>query len=410
MYVNSIKDLIHNGDNNSDKASNNNLTSSYNTLAERVKLGNLNLNLNSLKENINKSNEEAEKFKNEIKILEQKEKDFNNNFGNKVNFDELDEKKRALEQFLKKIHNEIEKKQEELISIKSQIKTIRKLSNDKTIGALLQLKNSQDLKTKFNISGQIFGTIGQLGKENPEYKTALQVAGGNKLNYIVVDNQETAKNCINFLRSNKIGCASFIPLDTIKTHNDQINITKNNNIIGKAVELIQFDPMFKNAFEFVFGSTLIVSDIDTALKIELNMRKVTLNGDIVETSNLLIGGTFKHLDQESFAFLEEAKIPTKELELNHLKKEETQYLKRIKEIETDINLNYRKKISNNNELSDIKQNLSVLNANLHRKENELKDFYVELSKIESEIKNNAINLENGSLKLKDTGSEEIIGG
>ena len=365
------------------------------------KLENLNLHLNSLKEKIYKSNEEVEKFKNEIKILEQKEKDFNNNFGNKVNLDELDEKKRALENYLKKIRIEIEKKQEELISIKSQIKTIKRLSNDKTIEAILQLKNSQDLKTKLNVSGHIYGTIGQLGKTNPEYNVALQVAGGNKFNYVVVDNQETAKNCIKFLSSNKIGRASFIPLDKIKAHNENKNISPNSNIIGRAVELIQFDPLFKNAFEFVFGKSLIVSNLDDASKLELNMRKVTLNGDVVETSNLMTGGAYKSVDQGGFISSEEAKIPTIELELNHLKKEEDSYIKRIKDIETDISLNYKKRISNNNDLSDIKLNLAVLKDNILRKEKDLKDFNVEISKIESEIKNYTINLENEKLKLNE---------
>jgi chromosome segregation ATPase len=131
------------------------------------------------------------------------------------------------------------------------------------------------------------------------------------------------------------------------------------------------------------------------------MRKVTLNGDVVETSNLMTGGAYKSMDQGGFISSEEAKIPTIELELNHLKKEEDSYIKRIKDIETDISLNYKKRISNNNELSDMKQNLAVLNDNLSRKEKELKDFYIEISRIESEIKNYSINLENEQLKLNE---------
>ncbi|MFX1394004.1 MAG: chromosome segregation protein SMC [Promethearchaeota archaeon] len=350
------------------------------------KLENSNNNYNNSKKRIDLLKDEIEKIVQEITVLEEHEKNYIDKSDRELSLDELEDKKRFIVNNLKKINSTINEKQEKLISIKSRIKTIQRLSRNKAIEAILSLKNNLELKTRNDIQGTIFGTIAQLGKANEKYNTALQVAGGNKFNYIVVENQKTAKQCITFLKTKKIGRASFIPLDKIRTNIINFDLTNNEKIIGRAVDLIQFDPLFRNAFEFVFGSTIVVSDINTASKLELKARKVTLNGDIIEISNLMTGGAFKETLKGGFITQEESKVPILELELKHLKREEESYTKKLKDIETQIALNFRNRISTNNELSEIRQKLAILRDNLKRKDDELNEYVADIKIIETEIK------------------------
>ncbi|TFG22733.1 MAG: chromosome segregation protein SMC [Promethearchaeota archaeon] len=346
-------------------------------------------------------NGEIENISQEIKILDSEERNYKEKPDNNISLNDLESNKQNLDLKLKKIQSIINEKHEKLISLKSKIKVIQKLSSNKALEAILRLKNDRELSSKHKISGTIYGTIAQLGKTREEYNTALQIAGGNKFNYIVVENQATAKQCINFLKNNKIGRASFIPLDKIKTNFINYDLNNNEKIIGRAVDLIQFDGLFKKAFEFVFGRTIVVSDIDTASNLDIKARKVTLNGDVVEMSNLMTGGTFKQSMRGGFISQEESKIPKLETELNNLKREEDSYLKKLKNIDKQIALSYKSKISANNELSEVRKNLAVLKDNLLRKEDELKDYNVKIEETKTEIKNIEGKLQTEQLKLKD---------
>jgi len=371
------------------------------------KLENYSKNFNNINNRINKLNNEIEKINHEIKELENKELEFNENFGENINIDELETKKKSVQQKLEKIQRVIDEKHEDLIIIRSKIKAIKRFSINKAVEAILKIKNSPDQQRNHNIRGKIYGTIAQLGKTDQKYNIALQVAGGNKFNFIVVDTQTTAKQCINYIKKNKIGRASFIPLDKIRTSPISLNIKTNEKIIGRAVDLIQFDQSFFKAFEFVFGRTIIVADIETASSLDINARRVTLDGDIVESSNLMTGGIHRRLNQIGFGSIEESKIPLLEKELNILKQEEKRFIQTLKEIENNITLNYKRKISANNEISEIRQNLAVLKDNLINKEHELKEFKENIGEIESKIKDIEDKIQQEQLKLEDI-NESIL--
>ena len=172
-------------------------------------------------------------------------------------------------------------------------------------------------------------------------------------------------------------------------------------MIGRAVDLIEYDPLFKKAFEFVFGRTIVVSDLDVAFKLDLKARKVTLKGDIIETSNLMTGGAFKQSLKGGFTTHEESKISTLESELSYLKGEKDSILSEIKDIEKQIALSYRNRISTNNELSEIRQTLAVLKDNFLRKKEELRDYTSNIQRFESEVKDLEVNLQEEQSKLDD---------
>ncbi|MFH1682430.1 MAG: chromosome segregation protein SMC [Candidatus Woesearchaeota archaeon] len=158
------------------------------------------------------------------------------------------------------------------------------------------------LEQKDKIRG-IHGTISQLGKVKRQYALALETAAGGRANYIVVENDQVAADCIKYLKQNKFGSASFIPLNKIKSHEispEEKKLAKLKGAHDFAIDLIDFDARYKKAFAHVFGNTLVVDDINTARAIGIGRVKMaTLEGDLAEGSGVMKGG-FRQKTSASF--------------------------------------------------------------------------------------------------------------
>jgi len=201
-----------------------------------------------------------------------------------------------------------------------------------------------------NQLGQIYGTVSELGTVNEKYSLALEIAAAHKINSVVVDDDKVASNCIKFLKKNKFGVAAFLPLNKIRPNPVKPNIkslTKQSGVVGMAVDLIDFDPKFKDIFSYVFGNTLIVNSIDTARKIGIGkVKMVSLDGDLAEVSGAMIGG-FRHKTKGSFKH--------KDLtdDIKNLEKD-------IKSRDSDINKLEKVRVDNElkiNKLRELKANL-----------------------------------------------------
>ncbi|MBI2665850.1 hypothetical protein HYX12_04480, partial [Candidatus Woesearchaeota archaeon] len=173
------------------------------------------------------------------------------------------------------------------------------------------------LENKKDFSG-VYGTVAELGQAKKKYGVPLERAAGGKMQHIIVDSDKTASECIKFLQKQKLGTASFIPLNKIK-HNDITDedkqLLKNPGVHDFAMNLITFKPQFQKAFSYVFGKTLVVEDLEVARKVGINRIKMaTLDGSIAESSGVMRGGFLK---KSPLAFREEDSLE----ELSSLEKE-----------------------------------------------------------------------------------------
>lgn len=179
---------------------------------------------------------------------------------------------------------------EELIRVQARQDALRDaeeafLKRRRAIARVLELRDSGTI-------GGIFGTVAELGKIDPEYATAMEVAGGNRLSHIVVEEDEVATKCVNVLKIEKVGRASFIPLNRISTKRAK-KVPEGKGIIGLAIDLVEFDSKMRPAFEFVFSDTVVTEDFETAKTIGFKgWRSVSLEGDLVERSGLITGGHY----------------------------------------------------------------------------------------------------------------------
>jgi len=151
----------------------------------------------------------------------------------------------------------------------------------------------QILKQKNNIAG-IHGTVSELGKVDSKFSLALEIAAGPKTTSVVVQDDNVASKCIKYLKDNKLGIATFLPLNKIKKMEKRPEVAKlasSEGVHGFAIDLISFDPKFKSVFSYVFGNTLVIESIDTARRIGIGKAKmVSLEGDLAEFSGAMQGG------------------------------------------------------------------------------------------------------------------------
>jgi chromosome segregation protein len=141
----------------------------------------------------------------------------------------------------------------------------------------------------------IYGTVASLSSVPSEYQTAIEVAAGPHLYDIVVSDQSVAIECVNYLKKNKMGRATFLPLDKIRPRNGDhlAKLLKQDGVTGVAIDLIEFNAKYFAAFSFVLGDTLVVNKIETARKLGIGeARYVTLDGDLAERSGAIIGGFY----------------------------------------------------------------------------------------------------------------------
>ena len=145
----------------------------------------------------------------------------------------------------------------------------------------------------------IDGIVADLFKVSEEYELALETALGQQAQNIVTETQESAKEAIDFLKRERRGRATFLPLDGIQGRKPlDKSIMKIDGVIGVASQLIEFDKKYKDAFDYLLGNILIVQTIEHAINIrrqnrDLYCRMVTLEGEVINPGGAMTGGRYK---------------------------------------------------------------------------------------------------------------------
>jgi len=269
---------------------------------------------------------------------------------------------------------------------------------------------SKILEQKNKIKG-IYGTVSELGEVSSNYALALEVAAGHKLRGVVVEDDAVASQCINFLKQNKLGTATFFPLNKIKPKekNSEIEqLKKSAGCIGLAIDLIHYDPKFKNVFSYVFENILIVDNIETARKIGIGKAKmVTIDGDVSELSGAMQGG-YKEKRKLGLGF-QEKELKDSISKQEHILEETTALINAIESkkasLEGRIYQLREQKANIEGEIIKLEKSLHLESGDIDlskkEKENlkkEIENIEKEMQKIESKISN--INNEFTKIKTK----------
>ncbi len=254
----------------------------------------LDYQLQNLDERIKKVREVEEQNKEKVKELQQRQGEFKSLT---LRLNQCLDQDSSFAAQLQQARKRLTERQEKQAELTAQAAAVRAhWGSNEAIKSILQNKKKFQSGQGKGMQGGVgvHGTIAELGQVERKYALALEAAAGNRMQHIVVDNDETAAECIKFLKGNKLGTASFIPLNKIKareiSHEDK-KLLKQSGVHDFAISAVSFQPQFRKAFEHVFGDTLIVEDIDRARGVGIGRIKMaTLDGNIAEASGVMKGG------------------------------------------------------------------------------------------------------------------------
>lgn len=205
--------------------------------------------------------------------------------------------------------------------------------------------------------GGIEGTVADVIKVDKRYAVAIEIALGAALQNIIVNNEETAKRCIRYLKENRGGRATFLPLTSVNGNLLNVNgLEGEYGYEGIASELVECEDKYKGIIRFVLGRCAIVEDIDTATVIAkrhgYKFKIVTLDGQVINAGGSFTGGSVR----------ESSGIITRNREIEELKEKTGKLSAKLKENENSLS-HLREEVNKMSiEMEGFKEQLSACAA------------------------------------------------
>ena len=203
----------------------------------------------------------------------------------------------------------------------------------------------------------IIGVVADIIKVDKNYETAIETALGGSIQNIVTKDEIIAKNMIRFLKMNKYGRATFLPLTAVKAYKGlgDSKALKEEGVIGVASDLAIVDDAYRELCMYLLGRTIVVRSIDIGIEIskkyKQSLRLVTLEGELISPGGTMTGGSFKnasHLlsrrreieDAKKAVKLLKQEMQELERQVVSLKKDKAQYFSVIDEKNLELKEDY----------------------------------------------------------------------
>ena len=418
-----------------------NLEAEFKNLEE---VGNLNF------ENKNKVKNEIEniKFKSETlkDIIEEKnnrksnlDKSIENLKENQAEFSKIIDRDslelKTLKENLEKDDQEFEKTKESLLKLDEENKNLenkligRKNEGNEILARLKILENmelnyegyNRTVKSFMNFSSKndifkdsLYGPVAEKFYVEKEFEKAISVALGSMSQNIIVSSTKDTSEMLKILEKNKMGRATFLPLDRVSGNKVKIN-SKEDGMVGLACDLIKFDEVFKGIFYNLLGRVIIADNFKNASRISKKhrLKVVTLKGEVFNPSGAITGGSLNNYNssfilrkneitdfQNNFKDLQ-GQIKKIESEKNHLEEkisELNEFAESYMEKRNALNFkisNLESNVYKNKNDKDL--NSEYLNKYLREKEELEKNIEADLNTLE----NNKLEIENKNKLLED---------
>lgn len=238
----------------------------------------------------------------------------------------------------------------------SKLEGMKQAADQGGMGALSTVLNS-------GIKG-ILGRVADLAEIPEAYRVALESAAGRRFDFVVVQNENVAVEAIDLLKQRKMGRVTFLPLNKIR------GVTldaapRANGIIGWALDLIKYEPKYKDIFGFVVGDTLVIDRIQTGLNIMGRYRMVSLEGDLLEKTGAMTGGSApaprRQMGELDLAGKKRA-LDAMEAEARAIRNELPQLEEKIQHLEEALQNARRIEMDLNSELGHLAREVERLNT------------------------------------------------
>lgn len=181
----------------------------------------------------------------------------------------------------------------------------------------------------------IHGVVADIISTEKKYEVAVETALGGSIQNIVTDSEQTAKQLIEYLKKNKYGRATFLPLTSVGSRGgfNQEAALGEPGIIGLADSLVHVDPQYRGLASYLLGRVVVAENIDCAIalarKFRYSLRIVTLEGELLSAGGSMTGGAFKN----------SSNLLGRRREIEELEAACKKALVRVDEIQKDLSLN-----------------------------------------------------------------------
>ncbi len=292
-----------------------------------------------------------------------------------------------------------EKLKSDLDNIRIDIETKKRRAQ-----ILTELENNMDgfsksvksvvSESKKGILKGIHGTVSSLISVDKKYSIAIETALGNAIQNIIVDSDSDAKRAINYLKSNNLGRATFLPISTVKSREQGTNGAEDLfGFVGVASDLVKTDKKYSEIIKHLLAGTFVSEDIDSAINIAKKfghrVKVVSLDGQIVNLGGSLTGGSL----------VKQAGLLSRGSEIERLNGE----IEKLTEKESDIKAEYESAVSS---LSQVNADIVAVEAELKTANEDKIRTLAELKRIDDLQNENAINRDN-LISERNSGENKI---
>ena len=375
-------------------------------------------------ENISFLNEEKLKLENKIYLNKKDIDDLNNEIENLTKA--LNQKMLNLDNNrnnLTSLFNELNTKKIELSDISHKIDiTTDYINSGGAINSIKAVLSNPKLRGIHQILGNLISV-------DDKYVKAIDVALAASKQFIVVDDEQCAKEAIYYLKENRLGRATFFPISVIKPRGIDIDTTNvlmaDKGYISLLSEKVDYDKKYYNIISNQLGNVILVDDIDSAnrisKKINQRYRIVTLDGDIIHVGGTITGGStntsrsifkdkqdllrFKSKKSEILEIIDDINLSIQKCQndLKNIEETTTSDQRNLVELKENLNNKYDSSRTLNDEYINIKSELStlsnVVDSSLSKEEERLMTEFYEASRKKEEVSKNITNLQKEKSKI-----------
>lgn len=378
----------------------------YETILEQSSISKATLNQRLLK---NKSNEslllidlnEKQELSKDIEAKIQEIHDKNSVVENKLL--ELQNNIKEKEDAYRKLQQQYHQEKSRMDSLKNMAERYEGYGN--SIRKIMELKQSNP---------GIEGVVADIIKVKKEYETAVEIALGGSIQNIVTDNENTAKSLIEYLKKNKYGRATFLPLTSVSTRGGfkDNNVLKEQGVIGLAHTLVEHDKKYDGLVEYLLGRIVVVDTINNAIALakryNYSLRIVTVEGELLNPGGSMSGGSYKNNSNLLSRRRELEEIESKVESISKQMKDNATCVEEYKK-ERDNNRNtYESNKAKLQELSLSQNTVKIQIQQIESKKQEIRALYEEIQKESAEIDNQTLELKNAVKQLSDIQEENQL--
>lgn len=237
----------------------------------------------------------------------------------------------------------------------------------------------EQAKTNSTIGGMIVGVVAKLMKVPEKYETAIEMTLGASVQNIVTKNEEDAKYIVNYLKQNRFGRATFLPIESVKERSvpDFVKAKLNSKgVLGIANELIKYDKKLEPIFKHLLGGTIIVDNMDNAISLarstSYTAKIVTLDGDIINPQGAITGGSKKDASASLIGREREIEDLNKALEVQ--KNDVKALLEKQQKLKENIEINNNELIKLNEEIHETEKQTLKATDEIYRLEDDVSEL------------------------------------